>query len=337
MGAKANTITTAQFSQITPRELDFVTRFSRNWNALREILGIMRPVRKQPGTRLKSYRTTVTLHSGSVPEGDEIPYSTATVEPVAYNDVTIEKYAKAVTIEAVDEYGAEIAVEKTDDEFLIELQNKVLTKFYTFLKTGTLVSGTDNFQEALAAAKGNVLEKFASMDKDVTNTVGFVNILDVYDYLATANITVQTKFGLNYIKDFMGYGTLFLLPTKYIPRGTVIAIPVENIVLYYIDPADSQYAKLGLEYAVDGETNLIGFHTQGKYSHALGESFAIMGMTLWAEYLDGIAIVSVDAHREVENPTGDPKAKGYYEKSGIQYVPTEDTSVVTGKTYYEKV
>lgn len=337
MGAKANTITTAQFSQITPRELDFVTRFSRNWDALREILGIMRPVRKQPGTRLKSYRTTVTLQSGSVAEGDEIPYSTATVVPVAYNDVTIEKYAKAVTIEAVDEYGAEIAVEKTDDEFLIELQNKVLTKFYTFLKTGTLVSGTDNFQEALAAAKGNVLEKFSSMDKDVTNTVGFVNILDVYDYLATANITVQTKYGLNYIKDFMGYGTLFLLPVKYIPRGTVIATPVENIVLYYIDPGDSQYAKLGLQYAVDGETNLIGFHTQGKYSHALGESFAIMGMTLWAEYLDGIAIVSVDAHREVENPTGNPKTKGYYEKSGIQYMPTEDTSVVTGKTYYEKV
>lgn len=334
---KANTITTAQFSQITPRELDFVTRFSRNWDALREIMGIMRPIKKQPGTRLVSYNTTVTLANGTVAEGDEIPYSTATVVPVSYGDVEIEKYARAITIEAVDKYGAEIAIEKTDDEFLVELQNKVLTKFYTFLKTGSLVSGTDTFKAALAVAQGNVREKFASMDRDVTKIIGFVNILDVYDYLATADITVQTTFGLNYVKSFMGYETLFLLPDKYISKGTVIAVPSENINLYYIDPSDSQYGKLGLNYAVDGETNLIGFHEQGKYSNALGESYAIMGLTLWAEYLDGIAIVWVDAHKEVENPTGNPKTKGYYEKRGIQYVPTEDTSVVTGKTYYEKV
>ena len=79
-----------------------------------------------------------------------------------------------------------------------------------------------------------------------------------------------------------------------IPAGEVIATPVENIDLYYIDPSDSDFAKLGLEYRVDGETNLIGFHANGNYSTAVGESFALMGMTLWAEYLDGIAVVEVD-------------------------------------------
>lgn len=40
---------------------------------------------------------------------------------------------------------------------------------------------------------------------------------------------------------------------------------------------------------------------------------------------------------EVENPTGNPKAQGYYEKSGNTYILTEDTTVDSEKTYYRKV
>ena len=40
---------------------------------------------------------------------------------------------------------------------------------------------------------------------------------------------------------------------------------------------------------------------------------------------------------EVEEPTGNPKTKGYYESDGTNYRLTWDTEVVTGKTYYEKV
>lgn len=64
------------------------------------------------------------------------------------------------------------------------------------------------------------------------------------------------------------------------------------IYLYYIDPSDSEFARLGLNYTVQGETNLIGFHAQGNYTTAVGETFALMGMKLWAEYLDGISVVS---------------------------------------------
>lgn len=334
--AKDNLTTTNQFSQIAAREIDFVTRFTRNWDALREIMGIMRPIKKTPGTRLISYKATVTLEDGNIGEGEEIPYSLASVTPVSYGDVTIEKYAKAVSIEAVGKYGAEVAVEKTDDEFLVELQNKVLTKFYTFLRTGTLIAGVTTWKMALARAKGNVLSKFAAMRKTVTNVVGFANIDDLYDYIGAADITVQTQFGLTYVKDFMGYSTLFLCPDVDIPRGTVIALPVENIDLYYIDPNDSDFAKLGLVYRVDGETNLIGFHANGNYSTAVGESFALMGLTLWAEYLDGIAVVEIGSFTAVENATGNPKTKGYYEKVGEQYVPTEDTTVKANKDYYEK-
>lgn len=293
--AKDNLIKAADID-VSVRELDFVTRFNKNWDALRNIMGIMRPIRKQPGTKLVAYTTTGTLQSGNVGEGEDIPYSKFEVTESAYGDISVEKYAKAVSIEAVAKYGAENAVQRTDNEFLNQLQGKVLTSFYTFLNTGTLVDTAGSLQMALAKAKGLVLDKFASMDRDVTEVVGFCNILDFYDYLGGATVTVQTEFGMTYVKNFLGYGTLFLLPAKYIARNKVIALPVENIDLYYIDPSDSDFAKLGLVYTVAGETNLIGFHVEGNYHTAVGESFALMGMALWAEYLDGIAVVTVNSN-----------------------------------------
>lgn len=293
--AKDNLIVTSDIT-VNAREVDFVTRFTKNWDALREVLGIMRPIRKAAGTKLVSYEAKLkgNLNGGVIGEGEEIPYTEFTVEPVYYSDINIEKYAKAVSIENVAKYGAEVAIEKTDDAFLNELQGNVLSRFYTFLNTGSLTQAVPTFQMALAMAKGLVIDKFNKMRRTVTEVVGFANVLDVYQYIGGANITVQTAFGLQYIKDFMGYSTLFLLSDPDIARGKVIALPVENIDLYYIDPSDSDFAKLGLEYRVDGETNLIGFHANGNYNTAVGESFALMGMTLWAEYLDGIAVVEVD-------------------------------------------
>ena len=139
MAAKENLITTTEIT-VNPREIDFVTRFQRNWDHLREIMGIMRPIRMQPGTVLKSKYAQGTLQSGTVAEGEEIP----------------------------------------------------------------------------------------------------------------------------------------------------------NIVMYYVDPSDSDYAKAGLVYTTAGEaSNLIGFHTQGNYTTAVSESFAITGVTLFAEYLDGISVQTI--------------------------------------------
>ena len=295
MAAKENVTISTQFTT-SAREVDFVNRFNDNWDALRTILGIMRPIRKAPGTKLVSYKAEVDgdLQGGStVAEGDEIPFTKMKVSPVTYGDIEVAKYAKSVTIESVAKYGAEVAVEKTDDAFLVALQNKVLGDFYTFLATGSLALTPKTWQLALAQAKGKVLAKFMGMDKDVTEVVGFANIMDFYDYLGDKEITTQTMFGLTYVQNFLGYSTLFLLPDKYVAAGKVIATPVENIDLYYVDPSDSDFAKLGLNYTVKGETNLIGVHVEGDYSRATGDMYAIMGMKLWAEYLDGIAVATV--------------------------------------------
>lgn len=297
MAAKANLIMSNDI-QVTAREIDFVTRFERNWQHLRDILGIMRPIKKQPGAVLKSKYAEGTLQSGKVAEGEEIPYSKFVVKEKNYAEMTIEKYAKAVSIEAIKDHGYENAVQMTDDEFLFQLQTDVTGRFYDYLKTGTLTSTETTFQMALAMAKGRVENKFKQMHRNVTGVVGFVNILDVYEYLGAAEITIQNQFGFQYMKDFMGFNTIFLLSDSEIPRGQVIATPVENIVLYYVDPNESDFARAGLVYTVSGETNLIGFHTQGNYHTAVSEAFAVMGLTLFAEYIDAIAVITID-----ETPT----------------------------------
>lgn len=290
MAAKENLITTSDIT-VKAREVDFVTRFTDTWEALREIMGIMRPIAKTPGTTLTSYKASVTLEDGDVPEGEEIPYSIGKVEPVSYADLALKKYAKAVSIESVNKYGATVAVQKTDDAFLFELQSVVMDDFYSFVMSGTLTKTAANLQQAIATAIGSAKDKFKKMRKNSSEIVVFVNTLDIYDYLGTAGITTQNSFGVEYLKNFLGASSLIV--SSEIPQGKVIATPADNIILYYVDPSNSDFKQLGLDYTVQGETNLIGFHANGDYSHAVGESFAIMGMKLWAEYLDGIAVVSI--------------------------------------------
>lgn len=327
------------YTNVTAREVDFVTVFGRNWDALRRILGIMRPIRKTPGTTLVTYNASVALEDGNVGPGEVIPYSKATITKAGKKDLSIKKYAKAVPIEDVETYGAAIAIEKSDEAFRTQLQNNVLTDFYSFLNTGALTGAETTWQMALAMAKGKALDKFQKMRKTVTNVVGFANVLDAYAYIGAADITVQTAFGISYVENFMGYSTLFLMSEPDIARGTVIAVPVENIDLYYIDPGDSEFARLGLSYTVSGETNLIGYHAEGNYSTAVGESFALMGMTLWAEYLDGIAVINVGYESFTaysSSTTGkNPAAEKWYEQaSDGTYFRTTDETPAAGKTYY---
>lgn len=295
--AALNGLTTQSDITVAVREIDFVSRFGDTWEALRQILGIMRPIRKAPGTKLTAYEASMksaSLQGGAnVAEGDVIPFTEFQVTPVTFSDITLEKYAKSVSIEAVAKYGAQIAVQKTDEAFLNELTGNVLDRFYTFLQTGSLTSTEATFQMAVSMAIGSVINKFKTMRKNYGSVVVFVNTLDAYRYLGAANVTIQNQFGIQYIKDFMGASTLIL--SSEIPANKVIATAVDNIVLYYIDPSDSDFGQLGLNYRVQGETNLIGAAVTGDYSRATGDMWALMGLTLWAEYLDAIAVVTVGA------------------------------------------
>jgi hypothetical protein len=248
-------------------------------------------IRKENGTVLKTKSASIVLQDGKVGEGEEIPYSLASVEETPYGEIKIEKYAKAVSIEAVDEHGAEAAINMTDEAFLNELQGNVLDRFYAHLASGTLKGDESTFQMAVAMAIGKVKDKFKKMRKNHSKIVVWVNTLDAYKYLGAAELTVQSAFGIDYVENFMGADKMIL--SSEIAEGKVIATPVDNIICYYVDPSNSGFRKLGLEYTVSGETPLIGFHANGNYNTAVGESFALMGLTLLTEYLDAIAVISI--------------------------------------------
>lgn len=279
---------------VRAREIDFVSRFSDTWEALRNILGIMRPIKKVPGSVLKYKKARVVLQNGNVGEGENIPLSEAFIDEVIYDEMDFEKFEKGVSAEAIKNHGYDVAIGMTDNAFLNELQGRVMDRFYTYLNTGALTNRQANFQKAMALAKGLVVNQFKKLHKTITEVVGFANVLDVYEYIGAQTISVQNEFGFTYIKNFMGYNTVFLLSDEEIARGKVVATPVDNIDLYYVDPSDSDFARAGLVYTVDGATPLIGFHTEGSYGDATSRCYALMGMTLFAEYIDGIAVVTVD-------------------------------------------
>lgn len=277
--------------QVRAREIDFVTSFGKNMQALLDIMGITRMIKKTNGTVLKVKKVSGTLRSGDVAEGDEIPLSQYKVEERDFDTIKIEKYRKGVSLEAIAEKGYDAAVDQTDAEFKSDLQNKILDKFYGQLKMGSLVGHESTWQMAIAMAIGRVKDKFEKMKRTATGTAVWVNTLDVYKYVGAAEITMQTAFGMNYIKNFLGADICFI--SSQIPENTVIATPLNNLVAYYVDPADSEFVKAGLAYTVDSETGFIGFHAQGTYERAISDMFAIMGVRLFAEYLDAIAYIAV--------------------------------------------
>ena len=274
------------------RKIDFVTQFTKNWNALREVLGITRPIRKANGTELYAKYAEGELESGDVAEGAFIPRSHYTVKEKPFGKIKIEKYAKEVSVEAVADHGYDAAVDMTDDEFLVQLQDVVSDRFYNQVKSGEMKFEEKTFQMAFAMALGKVKDKFKQMHRNVTGIAVFVNTLDLYAYLGNSEITIQTAFGFSYVENFLGAERTFI--SSEIPRGMMVATPLNNIMNYYVDPGDSEFAKMGLQYTVDGETNLIGFAVQGDYDRATSVSYALMGLTLMAEYIDAVAVVTIN-------------------------------------------
>lgn len=331
--AEPNVITTQQFS-INPREVDFVTSFGREITALTEVMGISRPIRKANGTVLTAMKATGELESGMVAEGDVIPLSQFKVDPVAFDTIQLLKYRKAVTLESIEKYGLSAAIAMTDEEFKVQLQDEVMANFYNFLLTGQLTSEETTFQMALAMAIGRVTDAFKKMHRQATGVAAFVNTLDVYGYLGGAQITVQTAFGMDYIEDFLGADIVFF--SSEIPQGRVIATPVNNIVVYYVDPGDSEFAQAGLSYTTDAQVPYIGYHTEGNYQRAQSESFAIMGLTIFAEYLNAVAVVTVNDAPELKTITVTP-AEGSVEGTTKATVSGNTTNNLKYKLAQEAV
>lgn len=288
--AETNLIKKAQMTKV--REVDFVNRFAHNSLAkFLQALGVTRKIPMMEGTTMYVYETTGTLQSGAVPEGEIIPLSQYATTKTPVGEITLNKWRKAVSAEAIKKSGFDAAVGDTDDALLKDVQKGIRSDFFTFLNgaiTGsTAVSGAD-LQSALAAAWGQLQVKF---EDDTAEAVYFVNPLDIADYLATANISVQNAFGMNYVEDFLGLGTVFM--TSRVTQGTFVATAKENLIMYYLtmngDVADA------FDLTAD-ETGLIGINSgYANNERAQIESLVMSGIQLLVEYAAGVVKGTISA------------------------------------------
>lgn len=268
------------------REIDFTLMFTESLRKLTEALGVTRKVAKQAGTVLKTYKATGALEDGAVAEGETIPLSKYTTEAVNYGEITLKKWRKATSAEAIIERGYDQAVGMTTARMLKDVQKGIRKDFFTFLGTGTGTATGAGLQAALAQTWGKLQTLF---EDDDIQAVHFINPLDIADYLATATITTQTAFGMTYIEDFLGMGKVFM--NSSVPKGTIYSTAQDNLVLYYV-PVNGADLNEAFSFTSD-ETGYIGIHEEPDYTNMTASDTVVNGMTLFAERLDGVVKTTI--------------------------------------------
>lgn len=284
MAAEENLIKSEDLVRI--REVEFTYMFTESIKKLVEALGITRKIPKQAGTVLKAYKANGTLQDGNVPEGDLIPLSKYKTVPVNFEEITLKKWRKATSAEAIIEKGYDQAVTMTTDAMMKDVQKGIRKTFFDFLATGTGTATGATFQATLAQTWGQLQVLF---EDDEIQAVYFMNPLDVADYLATANITLQNAFGMTYVKDFLGLGTVIF--NSSVPKGKIYATAMDNVVLYYI-PVNGADLNEAFSFTSD-ELGLIGIHESPDYDNMTAKDTVVSGIVLFAERIDGIVVGTI--------------------------------------------
>lgn len=284
MAAETNLIQKADLARV--REVEFAYSFENDIRKLNEILGVTRLIPKQAGAALKAYKASGTLDTGVVAEGDTIPLSKYKTEAITIKEIVPKKWRKATSAESIIERGYDQAVTMITDKMLSDAQKVIRKEFADFLSTGTGTTSGATFQSALANAWGKLQILFEDTS---ISSVYFMNPMDVAGYLGTANVSMQTAFGMSYMENFLGLGTVILLSD--IPSGTIYATAKENIVGYYI-PVNGADLGEAFEFTSD-ESGLIGIHEAPDYTNMTVMDTVVTGVTLFAERLDGVVIATI--------------------------------------------
>ena len=280
MAEETNLIKNSDLARV--RQVDFVSQFGYSTKKLMELLGVMRLIPKQAGTLLKRHTVTGTLESGNVAEGDIIPLSKYTTVETPIGEITLSKWRKATSAEAILDKGYDQAVDETNDKMLQDIQGKIRTGIISSLTiVGQPTASGANTQAALADAWGKLANIF---ENDAVETVYFLNPMDIASYLATAQITVQQAFGFSYVENFLGLGTVIL--NSGIAAGTFKATAKQNMVGYYVPANEADLAK-AFDFVSD-ETGLIAVHEYADYDRLTADSTFLSGIKIFADNEAGV-------------------------------------------------
>ena len=325
--AETNLITKSQMSKV--REVDFTRRFTGTiLRKLMEALGVTRKIPMIDGTTMYYYTTTGTLQSGSVPEGEIIPLSQYQRNKVPVGEITLKKWRKASSAEAILKSGYDEAVRETDKKLLSDVQAGIRTDFFGYLTgiDGTVV-GASTLQMVLAKSWGQLQVLF---ENDAVQVVHFLHPLTIADYLGAATITVQQAFGFNYIEDFLGLGTVIM--SSQIPQGMVYSTAKENLICYYV-PISSD-AMAAFDMTAD-ETGFIGIKSGYQTEErAQIESLVMSGIQFLVEVADGVVIGQIDSTPTLGSITVTSEAGT---ASGDTKITLSAYSPAAGETYKYKM
>ena len=277
--AVPNETTTADLAPAI--SIDFTSRISENINTLQEILGVTNMTPMAAGTLIKIYKETTTL-AEQVAEGETIGLSKVTRVLADTKELTLGKYRKQVTAEAIQKYGRDRAINRTDEKLIGEIRKQIKADFFATIGKGTgTATGGSNLQQTLANVWAALQKKY--VDTDVT-PVYFVSSDDVADYIGNASITLQTAFGFTYVENFLGLGKAFVHPD--LTKGTVIGTVVENLNGAYV-PANGGDLAESFDLTGD-ESGFVGMTHQAATDNASITTLLFCSVLFYPELLDGV-------------------------------------------------
>lgn len=273
--------------------VDFVSRINSNIRELQNVLGIADLDPMSAGTTIKMWKMEQVNTPEQVGEGQEIALTKIQRVAAGTKELVLKKYRRNTSAEAIQKVGRDMAINKTDEKLISGIQKEIKYDFYAMLAEGTGEENAATFQSGLSKAWA-YLKKFHE-DEDAS-PIYFVSADDVAAYLGSAQITTQQAFGMTYIQDFLGLGTVVIVPA--FEAGKVIATAKENLRGAYIPANSGDVARtFGL---TSDSTGLIGMTHQPITTNATIDTLVMSGVLFYPERVDGIVQVAIGAAAETD-------------------------------------
>ena len=268
--------------------VDCVSKISTNINELREVLGVTEMEPMAAGTTIKIYKMEQVNTPEQVAAGETINLTKVERKLARNVELVLKKYRRNTPAETIQKVGRDMAINKTDEKLISGIQKEIKKEFYDVLLAGTGAAAGTTLQAALSNAWGE-LKKYHE-DEDAT-PIYFVSSDDVASYLGTAQVTMQTAFGLSYIKDFLGLGTVVVSPR--IPAGKFAATAKENLHGAYVPANTGDVARtFGLTSDATGLVGMAHFPISG---NATVDTLAMSGVVFYPEMLDGVIVGTISS------------------------------------------
>lgn len=272
--------------QAHAQEINAVAKFQSDLHNLLALLGKEDVQIVAPGTAFKIYKSSGTLSATAVAEKALIPDSNIAMDNGTVVEISFAKYRNLVSIEKIAKIGYTSAVGGANASLIKQAQAKIRQSIIAATNVngvGTAAAAT--FKAKLAKGAAYVAKKF---EDEVFTPIHFVNTDDAYDYLGGADITVQNAFGISYIENFMGLGTVIL--DSNVTAGTVYSTACENI-----DVVAANCTMIdGMEMTAD-ESGLMAVHVSPKYENGAIETVVYSGVTALPVFADRVCKVTTAA------------------------------------------